>query len=134
MSNRYYALGPNDLPIPLPDSNAWARSLDPFDRSRRVGCERAAPGVWVETGFFGSDRGDPADPPRVWETGVLAGFDHRGLIRHCWAHCATREEAVAQHEAVLAEVRAHLDSCPGGCVPPWEEPAEPAEPKQAALL
>lgn len=120
MSKRYYALGPDDVLIPLLDFDVWARSLDPFDRSRRIGGDEAAPGVWVTTEFFGSDRGDPADPPRVWETSVFAGLDHRGLTRAPWTHCATREEAHAQHAAVLAEVRAHLESCDGGCRPPWE--------------
>ena len=99
-----YVLDADRNPVPCKDVAAWSLFFADFDRHRRVAFDEIAPGVTVSTVFLGIDHGWGSGRPVLFETMV---FDDYEEGQHQW-RCCTWDEAEAQHEEVVAMVRARI--------------------------
>lgn len=86
-----YTLGNDGIPIEEPDHAAWGRWMMVHLAERKV-AEDVVGDVKVSTIFVGMEGG-------LYETTVFGGPDHGYQRRY-----ATRQEAVAGHEAVVLQI------------------------------
>lgn len=96
----YYILDADGTPQPESDRMTWgewymAGGID----ARRVALTEVAPGISVSTVFLSIDHGW-GGTPMLFESMVFGG----PLDQEC-DRCSTREQALAQHEAMVARVR-----------------------------
>jgi len=96
-----YILNAAGNPVPEPDLLKWASWYENADR--RIGSAEIGE-AHVSTVFLGVDHGfDPSLPPLLFETMVFwKGHD----LDQEQDRYATREEALAGHEAMVARVKA----------------------------
>jgi hypothetical protein len=96
----FYILNGHE-PIPEPDLLTWARWFE-TSVPERVVAQTDIPGGVVSTVFLGLNHNHGAGRPRLFETMVFidGGDDEQTQLR-----CATWDEAVAQHAAVLEQLR-----------------------------
>lgn len=109
MCERLYVLNDAALPEVCHDLMRWAQWYN--DETRRRLASTLLPGAWVTTVFLAIDRnGESGQPPLLYETTVFS-TEHCALQgRTC--RYATREQAMAGHDAMLAEVHRYLNQEP----------------------
>lgn len=82
----------------------WARWFEDADRVvKQEAIETATGQIEVSTVFLGLDHAHFGGPPLLFETMIFGG----PLNEHQW-RCSTWEQAEAQHEAAVAQVRAAI--------------------------
>jgi hypothetical protein len=105
--NDKYVLDSAGNPIPEPDLLTWARWFEESGELRRVACTNLDVNGTVSTVFLGIDHSwcFLSDPllytPVLWETMVFGGPMDEEMQRY-----SSREEALAGHEDVVAQVKA----------------------------
>ena len=100
-----YILGGDDgrTPIPVDDVLEWARWLE---TARRVVARAEIGPFWVSTVFIGLNQSFLQEyPPLLFETMV---FQAPGGESREMARCSTWDEAVEQHERIVARLKREL--------------------------
>jgi hypothetical protein len=104
MSTRCYVLDDDHNAVPEPDPLKWAKWHCSHDRTVRaetiVGMYRVSTVFWGQdmsiAGLFNTEL-----PPLLYETMVFRCDGSIGVQERC----STWDEAIAQHEAIAAEIR-----------------------------
>jgi hypothetical protein len=87
-------------PMPVSNTLDWAEHFEMDAANRRVGLDHLCSHEYVSTVFLGIDYNfGPEGPPLLYETMVFGGM--RGDEQ--WRY-ATRAEALAGHERIVAEI------------------------------
>ena len=104
-SGRFYILDDAGDPVACADLLVWGRWIE--DNDRQVAEDFVTfkdVTVRVSTVFLGLDHNFGDGPPILYETMVFEGENDQDQYRY-----GSREEALAGHEAVLAELREAVD-------------------------
>jgi len=98
----YYSLNADHSVTKHDDLMRWAMEFE--HSNRRVKLTILAPGIFVSTVFLGLDHSfSDTGPPILFESMSFTDYGEQGCDRY-----ATWDEAVAGHEAMVAELRSTL--------------------------